>query len=681
MSTFRVTLLVGVFFLSLYLLTSGGHTSSPDEESMYFVTQSMVSHFGLDVPVGTGTTGAQAVLGVDGKEYAPYGLVPSIMAVPFYLFGAEVGRLAPSPFDDYIKRLFVCFLDSFVTAATCCLVFLFSRKLRYPPKVSLLVALAFGVSTIAWPYSKHFHSEPVTGLWLVLAVYAAFVGVRSQSRTWLFLAGFALGLSVGSKVSTAVVVPGMLTYVAMFRSAERGCPFRKTVEKLLAFGLGLAVIGVAILFLNDLRFGNPFQTGYQAVASPATAFQPFVLHGIAGLLVSPGKSVFIYSPIALASLFTLRSFWSRFPLETLLFAFIVGSHVLLYGLLTFWHGDASWGPRYLVPITAFFVLPVGAALSWADLPWRPLAWKLFSITFAVGLLVQLGGVLFNYDTYTIATGGTSGLLSHERRWNPTMSPVLAHWGLLFEGVSQIHQWNRPDVLFGSGLYGPEGPHGAQFPRWTAGDAIFDIPIVHSLDIRLVLTYVDMRPPQLGPANLDVVATGPGIIKSFVTKTFDNGQWIVVDNIRFQARNEGPLTVSVLTSTWIPAQVGPSPDHRVLGVDLRNVQVVDGDRMLTVGPPFVSPIPVSVAQPWSREAWAWFYGASHQIFDLWMWDWYFSGLSRSVLVMLIVPLGALVVSGTMMFRWAVSGSTAVEIVPPPLEGAVAGSTSIATDELI
>src|ERR1700726_3977916 len=45
----RPTLVLGVFFLSLYLLTMGGHLDSPDEELMFQVTRSLVERGSMDI--------------------------------------------------------------------------------------------------------------------------------------------------------------------------------------------------------------------------------------------------------------------------------------------------------------------------------------------------------------------------------------------------------------------------------------------------------------------------------------------------------------------------------------------------------------------------------------------------------------------------------------------------------
>src|SRR5437764_660461 len=56
----RPAFLLGVFFLSLYLLTMGGHFDSPDEELMFLTTRSLVERGAVDI----GDAGAAELPGV-----------------------------------------------------------------------------------------------------------------------------------------------------------------------------------------------------------------------------------------------------------------------------------------------------------------------------------------------------------------------------------------------------------------------------------------------------------------------------------------------------------------------------------------------------------------------------------------------------------------------------------------
>ena len=67
------------------------------------------------------------------------------------------------------------------------------------------------------------------------------------------------------------------------------------VRRGLLSGLPVVAAVLVTLYYNDVRFGNPLDTGY--LRDDTLGIGSFWA-GLAGLLFSPGRSVFLYSPIA-----------------------------------------------------------------------------------------------------------------------------------------------------------------------------------------------------------------------------------------------------------------------------------------------------------------------------------------------------------------------------------------------
>src|SRR5258708_854291 len=99
-------LVLGIFFLSLYLLTMGGHLDSPDEELMFQVTRSLVERGSMDIG-DTVLPERFALPGIDGRSYAPYGPVSSVLSVPFYLIGEAISASLPSRYSEVGYRFAV----------------------------------------------------------------------------------------------------------------------------------------------------------------------------------------------------------------------------------------------------------------------------------------------------------------------------------------------------------------------------------------------------------------------------------------------------------------------------------------------------------------------------------------------------------------------------------------------
>jgi hypothetical protein len=356
-----------------------------------------------------------------------------------------VSAALPARHREYVLRLFVGMQNPLVTALTCGLVFVFAIRLGYPLGLSAALTFTFGTTTAAWQYSKHFLSEPVTGFFLLLAAYAAFVGVRQRVRrtgfTVVFLAGLCLGLAIGSKISTVIVVPGVVLYVLFPPHVDpaAGRPRQAAALRCLALLLGLGGPAMAVAAANYARFGDPLQTGY--ATSPH--WFDFGRLGVPGLLYSPTKSVFLYTPIAVLSVVGFGAFWSRFPREAVLFAFVFAAHIVFYGSLTFWHGDVAWGPRYLVPTTALLTLPAGAAVAWSGSERRRAAAKwLFALAAVGGLAIQSGGIAQCPVAYPDLSAGS--VIAGPRYWDAGLSPVVGHWRLLLHRFDALQR--QADVV-------------------------------------------------------------------------------------------------------------------------------------------------------------------------------------------------------------------------------------------
>ena len=627
----------------------GGHTSSPDEEGMFYVADSIVTAGCFVVPSDENQTVPGLKRGVDGRLYTPSGIATSAMLVPFVALGHFIGDGAPVQYRPFVIRLSANLLDPIVTALTGVILFALGMRLGYSARVSTLLALVFGLATIAWPYSKYLWSEPVTAFWLLLSALLLVAGYEKQQWPLALAAGVCFASSVASKVATGTALAGFLAYygISVWEGLRKGRSIRGAVSQTAAFVVGLVAVLVFVGLYNHARFGSMTETGY---GQP-----PFDLvryGGIAGLLFSSGKSVFVYSPVTLLCLPGVVVFARRQLKKAVLLLLVVASQVLLYGSFVDWHGDAAWGPRYLVPITAFLVLPVGSLLMWTDRRWvRPAYAALFTAS-AVGFLVQIGGVVVNYDSWTISTGGTHGELAEQRRHNPLTSPVVQHWQLLASRVVTWREHFRDGVELVSGFYPSEGQPGALYPRWTNGAGILVIRWNRSEPLDLTLAYRDHRPSALGPATVTLTVDGRTVPESVVRRSKTAGGSVNTLEISLppDELSSGRGVVSILSNTWYPSKEKGSTDRRELGIMIIDLGVRQADLMLPTRESPVRPFPATESVPWSRELFAWFYDPRNaHLADSWIWYLYFSGLSRWLVALGMIPVVGVVASAWLLVR--------------------------------
>ncbi len=368
---------LGLFLLALYLFTYRGGFHSIDEVSMFAVTESLVkfSRFNTDQIAWTQWTTSQAeaqgFFGGDGHVYSKKGLALSLAQAPlywlaFYLPG--VGMLQT-----------VSTLNAFITAATGLLIFMFLQRLGFAQTASLLVALIFGVATLAFVYAKYLFSEPLAGFLLLLAASMLFAYRQEGGLRHVAIAGLAASLAVMTRANNLFLLPVFGLYLLWALASQRATtsansvletsndsfiaspphrliasPRRRGISSvllpLITFGLAVSLVGAGLMGYNAIRSGNPLQTGYDL-----TLFSPNILLGLYKLLFSPLRGFFIYSPILLLS---LPGWWllrQTHPAEAWLFAGLAG---VTLGLFSAWSSGEglSWGSRFLVPVVPFFAI-------------------------------------------------------------------------------------------------------------------------------------------------------------------------------------------------------------------------------------------------------------------------------------------------------------------------------------
>lgn len=409
--TARLAAAVTVAAWAVYLLTASGRLQIGADESVVYATADSLARYGrFDIDqlasVGKGEVWDYGMWGRDGHQYGKYGPAHTLIAAPFIWLALRLPAIYPVD----TTLLF----NTIVTALTVGLVFWTASQLSYSDTTALAAAGLYGFGTFAWPYSKTFFGEPLSALGILAAVAWA---IRTRAtRRWssAILAGFALGLATAVKWSNAVVAPIILLFLWVT------LPSTRRLRLVLAWAAGPAVSVVLLLLFNAARFGSLLETGYGA----EPGFTTPVSQGLAGLLLSPGKSWFLYAPILLLAVPGAWWMWKRDHAVTVLLVASVLAQLLLYATWWAWWGGWGWGPRLLLPATPFLILltlPVlHRAMESTRHPWTTAAVVALAL---VSLAVQLEGIAVHYATYLGVQTQRDPLVNSETIWDPAQSPL------------------------------------------------------------------------------------------------------------------------------------------------------------------------------------------------------------------------------------------------------------------
>lgn len=410
----------GAVFLSclcFYLLTAGGHLYTADDWAKYKVTEALIERGSVEVPREPHVYG---VPGRDGMWVSIFPVGTSLAAIPFYL----IGRLIPvsgGHARDIILRGSVSLLNQFVLASACAVLFLVVHAMCGEVRRAFLATAAFAIGTMAWPYAKHFWSEPSAALCVLGATLALWRCREPRPRT-VFVAGVLCGTACLFKYEAVLLLAGMPYWI--LRHA-RAC---SRLGLLGVWLLGGLLLAVPALWYNWLRFGSPWQLAYGgdvgAEAGGAMVGGVPLLVGLKSLLLSllgPGRGLLWYNlPLAAAAVGWRRLARHRPAHSWFLALTVVPLPVFLAvtGRTATW----AWGPRLLFPLTAFLVLPAAFATRWL----KP--------ALACAVVINVGAVGVNFHDAIEAIrrdGGFGGWEWTEAVENqPRYTPILWHLRLL-----------------------------------------------------------------------------------------------------------------------------------------------------------------------------------------------------------------------------------------------------------
>ncbi len=318
-----------------------------------------------------------------------------IMAYPVFL-GADLLGIEFTPENTaYLAK----FAASIYTALAAAVLFLGLARL-VPAGRALLYAAAFAFGTCAWSVSSQDLWQHGPGHFLVAAglycLIAAGQKDKLSARAGLFfgLAAFTRGM--------LIPVSGMMAIYVLVRHPRRLAGFVLWSLPGLAYYLGF----------NLYYLGTPFHS----IVSYALGL--FSLAGIpaalGGLLFSPNRGLFVFSPFLIFSLWGSVRGWrepSPFRLFYRFLALACAVFMLFIAAWGNWWGGYCYGYRLLVdiaPLLTVLLVPAGALLR------RRSIVAVFGVLLAWSILLQAAGALYYSDRWNSRRGGVDR--HPERLW-------------------------------------------------------------------------------------------------------------------------------------------------------------------------------------------------------------------------------------------------------------------------
>ena len=346
----------------------------------------------------------------------------SFLAAGPYAIAKTVFRLPSHPLNrpgfaywraDYLATLGT---SGFLTACLGVLLVGLARDLGCGPRRSALIALAYGLGTPAYVYATLSYGHQAAAI-LLLASFALIWRTEAKHATSrMALAGFFAATAAVVELQVGLVSAILGAYLLAQVIGGRRHP-----SLLGDFAVGAIVPTILLLLYNQLAFGNPFDLAYfhedaQIFHAVHSEENPLglrfpVLARLVYLIWGGYRGLLFYAPIVILAIpgwFVLgrRRLWGVF-LVTIAVVAVVYLVNVSYPL---WTGGWSTGPRFLLPLVPFAMLPVAALLA---------SGKRWPTVIAIVLAVAGGALMLLYV-------GIGGRIRQEFN-DPLLEVVLPHW--------------------------------------------------------------------------------------------------------------------------------------------------------------------------------------------------------------------------------------------------------------
>jgi hypothetical protein len=350
----------------------------------------------------------------EGHAVSLYPVVLPVLIAPLYvpavaylqLRGWDEGRF------DRVAMIMEKLIASLLASAGSALMYLLLRR-RAKPRDALLLTAAFAFGTNTWVISSQSLWQHGLAELLLAGALLLLTGPCTPYRA--LAAGFLCALLATNRPPDAVIAAALGLYGLLWAR-------RSTMAvALLAMG---AAVPTALVLIYNLGVAGALAGGYGAANVASSSFFRYdLLPGVAGLLVSPARGLFVFSPFLLLLPACLpRAFRDRDirPLNLLLMAAAV-VQVLLYAK-TDWRGGFAWGPRFLtdlMPLLVWMLVPIFPTLP------RP-GRLVFTAALGLSIVIQAIGAFWYMGTSDLAIFAVPGGPGEMRAaWDPRNTPFLA----------------------------------------------------------------------------------------------------------------------------------------------------------------------------------------------------------------------------------------------------------------
>ncbi len=432
MRKFTFVIILSLFFL----LTASGNIDSIDATSHMYLAKQIVLKGRIDY--GKDKLARKMVASYnkkDGNYYIVYNFGYALFFIPGVMLSEGIRYLFAAPSSafpaqyDYIYTWYANLFNGAVITAICLLAYKILRRFngnKGDNEFGLLLASVFGTNLVI--QGHHQFAHPIFTLFSMLAFWKLWDYGEKGKRTDLVWFSFLLAVTASLYNTTFVLLfPAFAVFYYFL--------LQKNKNRIQALAIVLSTFIPAVmvqLFWNYLRYGNPLLSGYMELGFKVYELNPVEnVKNLIGMTIGPNKGLLFNNPVLVVSYFvavkeTLKK-ESKFRSYSVFYLLLTAAYLLNYSFATIWHGESTYGPRYL-----FVLVPFG--LPFMFLYWKQsnsLAKAIIPALIAIGVFIQIPGMLIPHFTFPHISKPYC-IKPDYRYFDPRCSPPLVGWAQLMK---------------------------------------------------------------------------------------------------------------------------------------------------------------------------------------------------------------------------------------------------------
>ena len=508
---------------------------------------------------------------INGHFLSAYPIVTPILITPIYAILFLFLKLGDYSID-LIRPEFVLIVPimeklsaSLIASLSVIFVYL-SLKELVQKKTAAFAALIFAFATNTWTISSQgLWQHGSVELFLAMSIYLVLLNEKQKSERNIIYLGIISGFFIFNRPPDSILLIPIIYYILTLK------------DRRISYYFSFMAISGAPFFLYNMHYFGSLFGGYAGLASDIH-FNFEMITGFVGLLASPSRGIFIYTPIIA---FSIVGYSKIFKLSNEIiknFLLISGisilGQILIYSAFVCWWGGWSYGPRFLTGMLPVLIIFFGLYIQDANMNIKQkknlFILFIFSILLIWSIFVQFVGAFY------YPNGDWDGSPNYPEKcwyWNDTQIIRSFNAGIISPGncIKDLQTIANPphEIVakgyLGNGWYGIEIWDGTS-TRWMKNDSLITIYSPENRTATLGLNALSFYRNQ----TLEISSNGVHLARVAVPTGFVN-----VSVPMHLAKGENTIRLHVLEGCERPCDIKElnNADSRCLSIAVQNVRVI------------------------------------------------------------------------------------------------------------